>query len=307
MIGIVWGMGFSQSISDNNGRPNNQEIQLSVIDSQIQKLQQKQNALQNKLNHRLSQSDSLKAAGASENTLADFTAASFVVSQKFEAAATRLKQLGTQRQKLRNQLYQFYSHKIDSVSGLPVSPQKEQELFVLMSKRLQVSPLASRMHFNPQQLSTIDAGKNDSLAQVIYKGYLKNAARELESEIKILREKEQEIGEIAALESKAEEFMQEMEESGMLQTVPAGDIKPQESGMDYSGNTANARNLVTANEQALSFFRILNQLQNNTNPLSANAQPLTYSQLLEKLKAARQLLEGYRRQVSDKLKHLTDK
>jgi hypothetical protein len=230
-----------------------------------------------------------------------------VISKKLEALNRSLQSVETRRNALRAQLYQIYTQQIDSLSQLNKSGQTNKELFLLMGKRLQVSPFASKLHFKPQQLSAIRESGNDSLSQIIYREYLEKAGRELATEIKILQEKEDEIAEIAALESKAEEFMQEMEESGMLQSVATTDAKSLELGTDYSGDTENARNLVTANEQALSFFRILNQLQNNSSPLSVDAQPLTYSQLLEKLKAARQLLEAYRQQVSDKLKRLTDK
>jgi len=319
IIGILWATGFSQSITDsggNNGRGGsktrpynvpNQEIQLSKMDAQIQKLQREQKNLQTRLNSRIRQADSLKAAGTSEDMRAKFSAASFVISKKLEALSRSVQSAETRRNALRAQLYHIYTQQIDSLSQLNKSGQADKELFLLMGKRLQVSPFASKLHFNPQQLSAISESENDSLSYIIFREYLEKAGSELATEIKILREKEEEIAEIAALESKAEEFMQEMEESGMLKSVATTDAKSMELGTDYSGNTANARNLVTANEQALSFFRILNQLQNNPSPLSVDAQPLTYSQLLEKLKAARQLLEAYRQQVSDKLKRFTDK
>ncbi len=284
------------------------EIELSEIDSQIQKLQREQNILQNQLTIRLAKTDSLKAAGASENTLAHFTAASFILSQKLETKRSQLKELDKQRQKKRIRLYRSYSHQIDSLSGLPGSAQHEQKIFDLMSKRLLVSPPASRLHFNPQQLSAISETGNDSLAQVIFKEYLKKAARELNREIIILHKKEQEIGEIAALESKAEEFMQEMEESALLPNPSGSGTKTQEVlGTDYSGNNIGTRNLITANEQALGFFRIRDQIQNSPNPLSSGQPLLSYAQLLEQFSETRRLLESYRQQVLKKLKRLTDK
>lgn len=284
------------------------EIQLSEIESQIQKLERERETLQHQLHIRLSRADSLKSAGATENTLAHFTAASFEISQKLETDISRLKELKKQRRPIRARLYQFYSQQIDSLSRQPDALPKEQKLFVLMGKRLQVSPLAAQLHFNPRQLSAIKESNTDSLSQIIFREYLENAARALEKEIEVLKNKEREIEELAALETKAEEFMQEMDESEMLQTVSASGTKPQEVGStDYSDGSKSARNLVTANEQAFGFFRILNQLQNNAIPLAEDAQPLSYVQLLEKLGTTRKMLEAYHRQVRAKLKRLTDK
>ena len=298
-------MGGSQSLPDNIS---NGEIQLSAIESQIQKLQDEKRALQKQLVSRLHQADSLKVSGVSENSQAKFTAGSFQISQRLESLNRQLKDLGIQQNYLRANLYKLYSHQVDSLSGLTKSIQIDKKLFALMSKRLQVSPLAGNLHFNPQQLSAIDESESDSLAQIIFAQYLQNANSELEKEIAALQNKEQEIEELAALESKAEEFMQEMEESGMLKTVPGSDVKSTESvGLDYGEKDISARNLVTANEQAVGFFHLLNQWQTNPEQISVDSQPLTYSQLLQKLSQTRQLLESYRRQILNKLERLSDR
>jgi len=318
-LSLGWSQaGIAQSIPSTGGsksllylRPNNisdGEIQLSAIESQILKYHQEHNALQNRLNSRLHQADSLKTSGASENILAKFTAASFLISQKLESLNHLLKDLETKHGRLRVDLYQFYTQKIDSLSGLTKSIQTDRDLFVLMGKRLHVSPLAGKLHFNPQQLSAIDETESDSLAQIIFAQYLQKADTELGKEIEALQNKEQEIQELAALESKAEEFMQEMEESSMLQTVSTTDAKSTENSfIDYGSGDESVRNLVTANEQALSFFHLLNQWQTNPSQRSPGSQPLAYPQLLQKLGETRQVLESYRRQVLNKLELLSDR
>jgi len=310
MIKLILIIGFLFPLASTGGSQSlpEWEIHLSSIEKQIQKLELEKNALENQLNTRLNEADSLKASGASENTLAKFTAASFRISQQIESHNKLLKDLETQQVQLKTDLYLFYTQKIDSLSKLTKSIRSDRELFELMGKRLHVSPLAGNLHFNPQQLSIIGETESDSLAQIVFAQYLQKADTELGKEIEALQNKEQEIQELATLESKAEEFLLEMEESSMLQTVSTTDAKSTENSfVDYGGNDERTGNLIMANEQASSYFHLLNQWQTDPSQISGGSGQLTYSQLLQKLSETRQVLESYRKQVQRKLDRLSDR
>jgi len=176
-----------------------------------------------------------------------------------------------------------------------------------MGKRLQVSPLASTLHFNLRQLNEIHESENDSLSRVIYSQYLEKAASELNSEINHLKEKEEEIAEIAALESRADEFMQEIEESSLLQSVPSTKVLTEEAvNGEYGSKDGDFGNLVTANEQALSFVQLLNQVQNSGNQMDDMPFSLSYEEIIEKYQETRLLLEDYHKQILNKLDRLSD-
>ena len=284
------------------------EEKLIALEKTISETESKSNALRIEMDQRLKHADSLKTIGSSEKVLMDYTAASFRLSQQFENTANLLEKLKLELNQIHSTLYIQYSVKIDSLKPLPKSSQLDGHLFVLMSKRLQVSPLAGNLHFNPQQLATIDFNTQDSLSLLIYKQYLQEASRELSSEIASIENKEVEIAQIAALESKADEFMEEMEESNMLQMVSSSAEDTRENSFYGNGDIdENFGNLVTANEQARSFFYLLNSLQNNPSINYPESSPLSYPELLDKLRETRSFLESYQKEVIRKLSQMPGK
>jgi len=281
------------------------ETKLIALENSIRETESRSNALRSELEQRLKRTDSLKTIGSSEKVLMEYTAASFRLTQKLEQTTSELKKLQFERGQIHAALYAQYSEKIDSLKHLSKSAQPEGRLFVLMSKRLQVSPLAGNLHFNPRQLAAIDFNTQDSLGLLIYKQYLQDASRELSSEIASIENKEVEIAQISALESKADEFMEEMEESNMLQMISSSPEDTRENSFYGNGATdENFGNLITANEQARSFFYLINNLQHNPQVNYPESGPLSYPELLEKLKESRRFLESYQKEVILKLSQM---
>ena len=275
--------------------------QLAAVSDSLQHWQKQVQIMEGTLDQRKQQLDSLRRSGADSETLARFTATTFDLTRNLQRARAQVSSLQKSKIKLQTGLYDRYSQKIDSLLRMPGSTERDRQLLDLMGKQLKVSPLARRLKFNPARLSAIDTTNQDSLAQEIYIDYLKQAANELVTEIDLIATKEQQFRELASLESKAGVFMEEVEGSQML--APSANQNSNKSlGLDYSEEAAASRNLMTANQQAGSFFHLFEGASGVNG--AALKEPLSYEQLVQNLESSRRQLEIYWKQVQRKLAQL---
>lgn len=280
------------------------QTELTAVSDSLQHWEKQVQTMEESVDQRKLQLDSLRHSGADSETLARFTAVTFDLTRNLQRARAHVISLQKTKAKLQTALYNRYSQKIDSLLQTPVGTERDRQLLDLLGKQLKVSPLARRLKFNPMRLSAIDTANQDSLAQEIYMDYLKQAANELADEIDLITSKEQQFRELAALESKAGVFMEEVEGSQML--APAANQNENKSlGLDYSESAGASRNLMTANQQAGSFFHLFEGTSKVNEAVLK--EPLSYDQLVQKLESSRRQLEIYWHQVQRKLSQLQNR
>ncbi len=290
------------------------ETTLRALTAQLQKTQAQLERGEAELQSFLRETDSLKAAHVSDALITRRTARAYEQSRKIEELRGQIKWLESALRQIKSTLYRHYSLQIDSLTARqkPGSHSRafSKQLFILMSKRLSVSPIAGKLPFNPKEITAIDSSvTGDSLGLKIAVAYLTQADSSLSAEIDAMQTKEEELRQMTALRAKAGEFLEEMDADRFTGLNQNTATKPNAYGTDESGGKDADRFGVSedralANTQSATYFSLMHRFESNREPGDDSSALLDFPELIRKLSQTRGVLQSYRRFIRAKLKQL---
>ena len=205
------GFGNAQSLD-------NLEKKFEQLNNQYDKESFIVDSLNSVFSKKAEQIDSEKKKSNPDKTLiTDLMASSVIISNSLEDYNNKAKQIEKDLDSVKEQLNRIYIVKIDSLEALKKSGKEDgdklnDEILSFTGKRLLVAPRILSLSFNPDKILRIDLNKTtDPKEKALYKEYLDNAFREINSLLSNVNKQGSEADQIASLQSKTEKFLEEAE------------------------------------------------------------------------------------------------
>jgi len=289
------------------------ERQLNRLETQRRLLAGRIDSLDSIIKQKRLITDSLRAVDPHGTTLKTHVAAVFQQSLEKLNTESRLKKLHLRLSTLYNTLYRRITERMDSLKkDLPrtKSPAEQKrikrELYTLNLRLMEASPELRKLTYNPLKIKAINlAAAGDSLERAIMSNYLQGALREVNQRLQVLEKKKHEIEEMALLESKTEDFLDDIAEGPIIAPQAHEQSYTQTMGENYAGMDAARHG--TAQQQV--FNNWLTQLQQqllSASPAgngqsSAADSSAGYRQLLDKIDFTEQALRSLKQVIQQKL------
>ena len=137
-----------------------------------------------------------------------------VRTNKLDAVEIEIKNINSEINSVKKNLYESYSTIIDSLKQLEQSNYLDvlNKIKLFSTKKLSVSPILSSLSFNPDIIEKIDLQNNFSEEErSIYLSYLYGARNEVDSIVVLIEHKSKDIEEIIRLNEMAEDFIDEID------------------------------------------------------------------------------------------------
>ncbi len=296
---------------------------IELLESQLQSLYLKhnhrisrQNLLRIQLDDMLKTIDSLKTNTDSDSDLLTKKMASALsISDSIESLEDQLRTINNRIAPAREQLYQWYSQKSDSLAkemaNTTLTTKREalrEQYLIVTDKKMQLSPLPPALNFNPKKIREIRISANtNKLERDIYRNYLQLALANIDSHLVFIQNRENEISDQLKLLNKADLFMEDVLDS----RLPEFYNQTQAGVNNRYGDNENFGAI--ANDEKSSMVGPIHpfiSVYNNLHVLTASAQGSkadqigsieTWDEYLEWIKEIREYFIEYRDVIVDKL------
>ncbi len=298
----AWG----QSIEQLGRQLSRKEFQRRLLVGQI-------DSLENLIKQNRPITDSLRAVDPNSGKLKRQVAGVFRQSQKKIILQKQLKELQNELAALHTKMYRRITERMDSlkinlrrVKSAADRQQINRELYKLSIRLMEASPELRKLSYSPLKIKAIDlAAARDSLEQAIMNNYLQGALSEVNQRLQVLAKKKEEIEETAALQSKTEDFLDDIAEGPVIAPEALTHSATEAMGEDYAGMDAGRYG--TARQQVFNYW--LTQLQQQVLSASpagtgqeAAADSLAgYRQILKKIDFTERALESLKHMIRQKL------
>ena len=181
-------------------------------------------------------------AAADKTKLQTLTAEAFELSRQRQEKKKEAADIAERLAALRQRLYQLYSKKIDSLQAVKkksgLTPDQDRQLSLLIYRRLAYAPQLPPLSFDPGKILQIDLSRSkDTLEQSILRDYLQTSLRQVDRQLRILRQKEDEIQTMARLQNKTEEFFDEVGEGPVMAPGRESSVKAASETSNSYGNS----------------------------------------------------------------------
>ena len=167
----------------------------------------------------------LKKSNADNSTIANLMADALILSKEIDLINEQRQMLSIRIKKQRNHLYTIYSGKIDSLKKIDLqeddpnnSGQVNELLNRFIEKRQYVSPALPLFSFDTNVFNKIDLDNAKELDFTIYNDFLQNAIKEIDSNIVVLRNKQNETEQMLVLVDRTEDFTNEFNDTRIYGT-----------------------------------------------------------------------------------------
>ena len=209
---------------------------------------------------------------------------------------------------LKNDLYEIYSGKIDSVQNSSLySDEKNILITRLIEKRLYVSPKIDILSFEPEKVLRIDPSKKKNDNE-IYRDFLTSAEDEIDSKLSEIKELKTEINTIISLNKETKAFLEEAEfDNDISYFTSAAEGDRSTESLSYDGRFGEGvKNSIKT--QTDTFAEILAQLdyndipENRTYSLNNIVMNRNIEEFNKLLLDVEQQLQDYKAVINNKLK-----
>lgn len=154
-----------------------------------------------------------------DDKIVDMMSSFVVISNNYEDQKDKVTRLEKKLNAIVTDLNKKYSSIIDSLSSLQSSDtfngdknKLDSEILFYMEKKISISPKIPLLSFDPVKLLKLDSRKTkDSLEAVVYKEYMQNAYKEINSHLENVEHRYSEVSSILLLQKKTEKFLKETE------------------------------------------------------------------------------------------------
>ncbi len=281
------------------------EAQYQRLSEQRQLLTRQADSLNALLQTRVLTIERRKQKGSKASKLEPLTAEAFQISRQLQTKKEHVAALDQQLAALRLQLYARYTQKIDSLKAKEknrlLNASELQLLSRLVYKRLLYTPQLPPLPFDPEQIIRIDLKHSkDSLESAILRNYLSETLQKIDHRLRLLEQKEEEVRTMARLQTKREDFLDDVSEGPLLAPAGGTEVKAMsENNPRTDDQMVSAYADKTSDEQINLWLSQLSVV--GVTDKSAGRSMRDYNLILKELTTARENLETLRRMIRQKL------
>ncbi len=241
---------FAQEISVQESKLLNLEKSYALEKSKL-------DSIQNSLKILLDDLNTFKKQEIRDNDkISALMAEAHLVSMQSDKQEKIVNVLAAQVKKERLVLYNNFTVKIESLAQSlnnsdEINKKKaELELIELNQRRAKFSPALPLFSFDPKLIARINSSESkDELQKAIYLDYLSNALAEVDSNIAVIKSKEEEVSAMIRLDEQAEDFIDELDGTQFLSSI---EIESGENKVEsYSDNKAWENDVFSADIQQI--------------------------------------------------------
>ncbi len=243
-------LSFAQEISVQESKLFNLEKSYALEKSKL-------DSIQNSLEILLDDLNTFKKQEIRDNDkISALMAEAHLVSMQSDKQEKIVNVLAAQVKKERLILYNNFTVKIESLAQSlnnsdEINKKKaELELIELNQRRAKFSPALPLFSFDPKLIARINSSESkDELQKAIYLDYLSNALAEVDSNIAVIKSKEEEVSAMIRLDEQAEDFIDELDGTQFLSSI---EIESGENKVEsYSDNKAWEGDVLSADIQQI--------------------------------------------------------
>ncbi|KAA3610772.1 MAG: hypothetical protein D8M58_21260 [Calditrichaeota bacterium] len=281
-----------------------QEAKLMTLEKSYSIEKSKLDSINNVLQTQIDELDLLKKAEQrDEDKIALFMSRAHSVSKLADSQTEVVTNLAVQIKKHRIILYNRYSAAIDSLAD-EQKQNDEGKLKELNYKRSLVSPALPLFSFDPVLIERIDlANTENSLEKSIHHDYLTNALSEIDSNIKVLNRKKDEVSTMIRLNEQTEDFIDDLDGTQFFSSIEFESQNKSNFRFEQSDHSGAGFGVVGESDKIIQLYDQLQPVMGELieAPGITNTDSLASDEYLKLLQGTEKTLKLYRKLIQDKM------